>query len=156
MNSGRKNLELTTEEKKQRAKELAKGIAKVSVTKDLKKRCLDMLKADDPTEKIKDNAFAKLATKLLERELQERADPTLAAKRVLKGTPLEDLAEPRKRARGQRSSGTTRLLCACKWLQQPCPHQHCNPNISARVCGQHGHKNPLVKEYVPTAKLMYL
>ena len=56
---------------------------------------------------VKENAFAKLATKLLERELhiQERADPALAAKRVLKGTPLEDLAEPRKRARGQRSSG---------------------------------------------------
>ena len=81
---------------KQRAKELAKGIAKVSVTKDLKRRCLDMLKGGDPTTAVKDNAFAKLATKLLERELQESADPTLAAKRVLKGTPLEDLAEPRK------------------------------------------------------------
>jgi hypothetical protein len=77
----------------------------VSLSKELKKRCLDMLKADDPTAVVKDNAFAKLATKLLERELQERADPALAAKRVLKGTPLEDLAEPRKRARGQRSSG---------------------------------------------------
>ena len=105
MNSGRKNLGLSAEDTKQRAKELESARANVSVTKDLKKRCLDMLKADDPTEKIKDNAFAKLATKLLERELQERADPTLAAKRVLKGTPLEDLAEPRKRARGQRSSG---------------------------------------------------
>lgn len=42
---------------------------------------------------------------LLERDLQERAAPALAAKRVLKGTPLEDLAEPRKRDRGQRSSG---------------------------------------------------
>ena len=82
-----------------------KNTAKVSVTKDLKKRCMDMLKADDPTVVVKENAFAKLATKLLERELQERADPALAAKRVLKGTPLEDLAEPRKRARGQRSSG---------------------------------------------------
>jgi len=66
---------------------------------------MDMLKDDDPTVVVKDNAFAKLAAKLLERELQERADPALAAKRVLKGTPLEDLAEPRKRARGQRSSG---------------------------------------------------
>ena len=55
-------MELTEEEKKQRAKELAKGIAKVSVTKDLKRRCLDMLKADDPTAVVKDNAFAKLAT----------------------------------------------------------------------------------------------
>ena len=82
-----------------------KNTAKVSVTKDLKKRCMDMLKADDPTVVVKENAFAKLATKLLERELQERAAPALAAKRVLKGTPLEDLAEPRKRARGQRSSG---------------------------------------------------
>lgn len=82
-----------------------KNTAKVSVTKDLKKRCMDMLKDDDPTVVVKENAFAKLATKLLERELQERADPALAAKRVLKGTPLEDLAEPRKRARGQRSSG---------------------------------------------------
>jgi hypothetical protein len=82
-----------------------KNTAKVSVTKDLKKRCMDMLKADDPTVVVKENAFAKLATKLLERELQERADPALAAKRVLKGTPLEDLAEPRKRSRGQRSSG---------------------------------------------------
>ena len=104
-NSGRKALDLSTEEKKQRAKQLVSGIAKVSVTKDLKKRCLDMLKGGDPTAVVKDNAFAKLATKLLERELQERADPALAAKRVLKGTPLEDLAEPRKRARGQRSSG---------------------------------------------------
>ena len=90
---------------KARDKQQRGAKASVSVTKELKKRCLDLLQGDDPTEKIKDNAFAKLATKLLERELQERADPTLAAKRVLKGTPLEDLAEPRKRARGQRSSG---------------------------------------------------
>ena len=104
-NSGRKNLGLSAEDTKQRAKELDSGRAKVSVTKDLKKRCLDMLKGGDPSAIVKDNAFAKLATKLLERELQENADPALAAKRVLKGTPLEDLAEPRKRARGQRSSG---------------------------------------------------
>ena len=49
---------------------------------------MDMLKADDPTVVVKENAFAKLATKLLERELQERADPALAAKRALKGTPV--------------------------------------------------------------------
>ena len=61
-----------------------------------------MLKADDPTAIVKDSAFAKLATKLLGRELQERPDPALVAKRVLKGTPLEDLAEPMKRALGQR------------------------------------------------------
>ena len=54
---------------KARDKQQRGGKASLSVTKDLKKRCLDMLKADDPTEKIKDNAFAKLATKLLEREL---------------------------------------------------------------------------------------
>ena len=66
---------------------------------------MDMLQAAEPTAVIKENAFSKLATKLLERELQERAAPALAAKRILKGTPLEDLAEPRKRARGQRSSG---------------------------------------------------
>ena len=82
-----------------------KNTTKVSVTKELKKRCLDTMKAAEPTAVIKENAFSKLATKLLERELQERAAPALAAKRVLKGTPLEDLAEPRKRARGQRSSG---------------------------------------------------
>ena len=108
-NSGRKSLDLTPEEKKARDKQQRSGKASVSVPKELKKRCLDMLQGDEPTVVIKENAFAKLATKLatklLERELQERADPTLAAKRVLKGTPLEDLAEPRKRARGQRSSG---------------------------------------------------
>ena len=104
-NSGRKSLDLTPEEKKARDKQQRSGKASVSVPKELKERCLDMLQGDEPTVVIKENAFAKLATKLLERELQERADPTLAAKRVLKGTPLEDLAEPRKRARGQRSSG---------------------------------------------------
>ena len=81
---------------KARDKQQRGGKASLSVTKDLKKRCLDMLKGGDPTAVVKENAFAKLATKLLERELQESADPTLAAKRVLKGTPLEDLAEPRK------------------------------------------------------------
>ena len=90
---------------KARDKQQRGGKASLSVTKDLKKRCQDMLKGGDSTAVVKENAFAKLATKLLERELQESADPTLAAKRVLKGTPLEDLAEPRKRARGQRSSG---------------------------------------------------
>ena len=101
--AGRKSLGLSTAERKQRTKDLTP--AKVPVPKELKKRCLDMLKAEDPNGVVKANAFAKLAQKLLERELQERADPALAAKRVLKGTPLEDLAEPRKRARGQRSSG---------------------------------------------------
>ena len=48
-NSGRKSLDLTPEEKKARAKELVKNTAKVSVTKELKKRCLDMLQGDDPT-----------------------------------------------------------------------------------------------------------
>ena len=70
MNSGRKSLELTGEEKKKRAKELAKkATSKVQVTKDLKKRCLDMLKGGDPTAVVKANAFAKLATKLLDQEL---------------------------------------------------------------------------------------
>ena len=80
-NAGRKSLDLTPEETKARDKQQQRGKASVSVTKDLKKRCMDMLKADDPTVVVKENAFAKLATKLLERELQERADPALAAKR---------------------------------------------------------------------------
>ena len=70
-NAGRQSLDLTPQEKKQRAKDLESGRVKVSVTKDLKKRCMDMLKDDDPTVVVKDNAFAKLAAKLLERELQE-------------------------------------------------------------------------------------
>ena len=49
-----------------------------------------------------------------------------------------------------------RLLCECKWPQRPRVHPHCNPNILAQVCGQHGHKNSLVKEHVPTAALLFL
>ena len=76
--AGRKSLGLSTAERKQRTKDLTP--AKVPVPKELKKRCLDMLKGGDPTVVVKDNAFAKLATKLLERELQENADPARAGR----------------------------------------------------------------------------
>ena len=111
--AGRKALGLSSEETKAHIKHRRGEKCTLAVTKELKKRCVDMLQAAEPTTVIKENAFSKLATKLLERELQERADPALAAKRVLKCTPLEDLAEPRKRARGQRSSGECLSAAYC-------------------------------------------
>jgi hypothetical protein len=72
---------------------------------------LEMVNQQSPGQRLKENAFSKLVTSLLERELAESANPALAAKRVLKGTPLAELAEPRKRARGQRKSGE--YLCIC-------------------------------------------
>ena len=68
----------------------------------------------DPGAKVKENAFAKLVTSLLEREISERADPKLAQKRVLTGSPLEDLLQPRKRIRGQRVDGECCLIL-CSW-----------------------------------------
>ena len=45
-----------------------------------------------------------------------------------------------------------RLLCERKGLQRPRSHSQCNPIILAWVCGQHGHKNYLVKEHVLKSK----
>ena len=54
----------------------------------------------------KANSLAKHIDALLERDLQETADPNLAQKRVLEGTLLEDLSCPRKRAPGKKLDGT--------------------------------------------------
>ena len=40
--------------------------------------------------------YPKLVTRLLEREIEETADPEIAQKRVLEGTMFEDLMKPKK------------------------------------------------------------
>jgi hypothetical protein len=91
------------------AKQVKKSqIAAVSVAKELKERTETMLKAVDGS--IKQNSFAKLVTRLLEREIEETADPEIAQKRVLEGTMLEDLMEPQKGIRGRKVGGNNTLL----------------------------------------------
>jgi hypothetical protein len=75
------------------------------VKRELKAAVIKRLEEKSGGKEVKTNAVAQHVDLLLKQWLAEDADPSLAQKRLIEGTFLEDLTKPRKRTPGRRMDG---------------------------------------------------
>jgi hypothetical protein len=85
----------------------------VRVDPGLKTEVLARLATKCDGDRLKANAMARHVNLLLQRWLDEDADPRLAAQRLLAGSFMEELAEPRKRTPGRAVDGDSQCLLSC-------------------------------------------